>query len=742
VKALCPIICAIMLALGLGSAYCIAAEGAVGAVTPAEKETDAARQLRIYEEALMRGSTEQSRTDAAVELLRRGDDGAWELLLKALVSGDNPQAGHAVCRGLIESKSWSEGVRSRKEFLEPLIGMLVDEAGANARLAADALLVFKYREVAERLGKLARNTELKRQIRLNVVYALKLWPDKEAVLELVNLLDDADPEVAAAVANALPYWIPLGTDKQTILRELLRKSPDEIIKARLEGLQQQMGKLEDERDRWKKMYLAALDGDYEKSDEDAKGKMLVEKMPSELTSVRLWAVRKVAAFTGPQPREFRDNLLALISDKNREIRLAAAGALASMSKLDPAEKLLAQLKVERYSDVSLAIFDALGEACFFAFSPGSPVTLDESIRTETLTIAVRYIVSKDPETSAKGAEVMGKLLELNGLPKEDAQKYLGTLGARYADAKEKPGFLRGKLLNVMTRLCGRGAYQKDAAVLYGKFFIEGLAVKDDNAVRQAAAAGLVNIDKVVAFRLFKENALANDSSPVIRRLVINLAGELGRAEELIWLSERLDKNGEADSAWQAMRKILLREDAEEVRKWGLTLAAGSDRFGHAGEVLEMAEKKAEGQKDTKLLVAVRTNLRDWYTQRDDYAKVIVYCDKLLTTTTEPVEREKLELRLLDAYLRTADVVKVGQMMALRLGKGDMGVEDAFVSKIGAYLAVPDANAAAKTAVVEALVAIKPTEARPRWMSQLGVWQQMTKPKESPPVSTPATSSPG
>ena len=731
-----------MVAWGLGSAHCVGDEGAVGVVTTGEKETDAARQLRIYEEALMRGSTEQSRTDAAVELLRRGDNAAWELLLKALVSRDNPQAGHAVCRGLIESKSWSEGVRSRREFLEPLIGMLIDEAGENARLAADALLVFKYNEVAERLSNLARNAELKRQIRLNVVYALKLWPDKEAVLELVNLLDDADPEVAAAIANALPYWIPLGTDKQTILLELQRKSPDEIIKARLEGLQQQMGKLESERDMWKKMYLAALDRDYEKSEEDAKGKMLVEKMPNELTSVRLWAVRKVAGFTGPRPEEFRDKLLALISDKNREIRLATAGALVNMSVLNPAEKLLAQLKTETYSDVSLALFDALGEACFFAFSPGSPVTLDESIRTETLAMAARYIVSKDPETVAKGAEVTGKLLELNGLPKEDAKKHLELLAARYAGAEETSGSLRGKLLNVMARLCGRGAYQQDAAGLYGTSFVQGLAVKDDDTLRQAAAAGLVNIDPVVAFRLFKENALANDSSLVIRRLVIKLAGERGRAEELIWLSDRLDKNGEADPAWQAMRKILGREDAKEVLTWGRRLAAGSDKFGHAGEVLEIAEKKAEGQKDAELLATVRMSLRDWYSQRDDYAKVIVYCDKLLGTTTEPVEREKLQLRLLDAYLQTADVAKVGQLMASRLAKTDMGVEDAFVSKIGTFLTLPDANAAAKTAVVEALVAIKPAEARPRWMSQLNVWQQMTKPRETPAVPSTEATPPG
>ncbi len=210
----------------------------------------------------------------------------------------------------------------------------------------------------------------------------------------------------------------------------------------------------------------------------------------------------------------------------------------------------------------------------------------------------------------------------------------------------------------------------------------------------------------------------------------------------MWLSDRLEKNGESDPAWQAMRAILVREGAGEVLEWGRKLAAGSDKFGHAGELLELAEKKAEGQKDAALLAAARTSLRDWYWQRDDYAKVIVYCDKLLGTATEPVEREKLQLMLLDAYLQTADVAKVGQLMASRLAETDMGAEDAFVSKIGTFLSLAGGNAAVKTAVVEALVAIKPAEARPRWMSRLNVWRQMTNPPEIPAVPAPETTPPG
>lgn len=59
-------------------------------------ETDSARQLRIYKDALLRGASEQSRTDAATELLLRDDRASREILLQALVSKDNPAARQAV----------------------------------------------------------------------------------------------------------------------------------------------------------------------------------------------------------------------------------------------------------------------------------------------------------------------------------------------------------------------------------------------------------------------------------------------------------------------------------------------------------------------------------------------------------------------------------------------------------------------------------------------------------------------
>jgi HEAT repeat protein len=737
VKRLSPIISAVLAAvLSFGSA-CTAAEGTTTPVVATPTETDGARQLRIYEEALLRGASEQIRSDAAVELLRRSDNPSWEILLKAIVTKDNSPAREAICRGLIAARTWGKALRNPKPFLEPLVGVLVDGSETEAKLAAEALLIFNYSDVTERLGNLARTRALERQIRLNALYAMSLWPDKEALLEIVNLIDDPDIEIASAAAAALPYWIPPGTAKDTILLQIKDKSSDEIIRARAEGLQSQMRTIEAERNAWRKMYIDTLARDYEKADLTGKGAILVEKMASDLPPVRLWAVRKAGAFPGPYPPTFRDTLLALISDPNRSIRLAAANVLSSMSALDPAVRLLEQIKVEKYSDVKLAIFDALGEACFFAFSPGSGIKLDDSLRTETLTIAVAYLMGPDPAGAAQAAEVIGKLIELNGLPKQDALQYLQSLSARYSQDKDKPGIMRGTLLNVMARLSSAGSYRQTAAEMFGSFFVTGLSVKDDASVREAAALGLVGIDKAVAFRLFKENGAANDNSMLVRRTVIRLAGDLGGVDELGWLLSRVDSNGEAEPAWQAIQNILARQTAAVVLDWGRKLVTGEDKAGRARTLLETAEKKADVDKDAATLLGARRSLVDLYLKKKDYPKVVEYCNLLLASTTDPAQQQDLQVKILDSSLRSANTAKVVEMISAKLAAADIRTEDVYVAALARFFADPDVTAESKTTVLDAISAIKGEETKPNWAAQLALWRQMLR----PPGTTSTTATP-
>ena len=659
-------------------------------------ETDSARQLRIYKDALLRGASEQSRTDAATELLLRADRASREILLQALVSKDNPAARQAVCRGLISCRALGAVIKNRNDFREVLVGILIDEAGLGAELAAEAMLVFKYREISGRLEKLVRSGELDRRIRLNVVYALKLRTDKEAMSELIRLLDDTDEEVAGAAEKALQdaFGIPVGTDKEVwreILKDLQRKSPNEIRMERLLQQEVKMRKLELERDRWRVRYLAALDREYEGADETARGAFLAEKLGDEFTVVKLWALDKVSGRSSGMvlPAEFGARLIRLISDQDRSVRLATAKVLSKMSVLNPAQKLLAQFGVEEYDDVRLAIFEALGEACYYAFSPGSEIELPGEIKNETLELAGRYIIEKDAEKAKKGAEVIRKLLELAGLEPAQAQKYLGLVAGRYEQAKGEEGALRGELLGVMAMLCGRGGhYRVSAGKLFEKSFMEGLG-EEDNAIREAAVAGVINIDGGKALRVFKERGLVDDGSSIVRKAVIELAGQVGKEEDIGWLAKKIGSDEDGELAYQAVSEILVRQKAATVAEWAQKLSWGAESEGRVRDLLEMAEDKAAGEKAEDVLLAVRE-------------------------------------ALLEIYLDSGDAEKVGRLMAARLREKDLGGEDSLVAQIDGHLDSQEVEEEAKATLVGILEGIEienEESPRPKWAEQVEIWRQ-------------------
>lgn len=661
-----------------------------------ELQSDSARQLRIYKDALFRGASEQSRQDAAVELLLRADRASREILLEAFLSSDNEAARQAVCRGLINCRALGAVIRNRTDFRDGLVGILVDEGGLNARLAAEAMLVFKYRELSGRLEKLVRSGEVERRIRLNVVYALKIRPDKEALSELIRLLDDSDLEIAGAAESALQdsFGIPVGTRKEVwvkILEDLQRKSPNEIRRERLLQQETRMRKLQAERDVWQGLYLGSLDKEYEGIDEVSRGELLFERLGSEHTAVKLWALDKVSGRSAGTalPAEFGARLIGLISDRDRGVRLATARVLSKMSALNPAEKLLEQFGVEKYDDVRLAIFEALGEACYYAFSPGSEIELSVDVRNETLELSALYIIEKDGRKAKKGAEVIRKLLELSGLEAVRAQKYLGLIAGRSEQAGSEDGPLRGELLGIMSTLCGRSSYyRQEAAKLFEDAFVAGLGVNGDSAVRQASAAGLMNIDGVKALGMFKERGLADDSSGAIREAVIKLAGRVGKEEDLMWLAEKVGPTGEGQSAYAAIVEILGRQTASVVAEWAEQLERRGAGREQVRVLFELTEQKAVGEKAEDVLRSVRE-------------------------------------ALLGIYLASNDAVGVGRLMAARLGEQDIVAEDALAARIDSYLDSEEVELSAKEDLVEILEGIEiapDAGGRPMWAEQVKIWR--------------------
>jgi hypothetical protein len=257
------------------------------------------------------------------------------------------------------------------------------------------------------------------------------------------------------------------------------------------------------------------------------------------------------------------------------------------------------------------------------------------------------------------------------------------------------------LLGVMSKLCGKTGMRDLAGPMYEPAFSAGLADTGDAVVREAAAQGLVNVNKPQALRIFKERKLAEDSSLGVRRIMIILAGDVGDVDELNWLAERLGANGEAEAAWTSMSAILQRQGSTVILNWVELLKGNAAHAAKVTELLSLAETRLQAEKNAEQLRAVR-------------------------------------IELLNRYLSTGDTVRAVGVFSRRLiEQKDLEANDSFVEVIREYLDSELVAADNKISLINAFGAlIPPTGASwPKWLAQLKTWQ-----KQFLPV-TPGTPAP-
>lgn len=664
-------------------------------VVKAKADAEAADKLRFVKTTLLNGPTVQLRLDAAVALLYSKEKAARQILIETLAVKESSPARQAICNTIINSR---QAIVDKDDFLKPLLAILAESNGKDAKFAAQATLIFEFSEIDDALTKMAVTAENGRDVRLNALYALKLRPvEKQAVAAIASLISDLDKQVAQAARQALPYWIPAGMNRPEILRYLKRLSRDEISRKWIDFQEKEVRRLENERQKWQKLYLSSLSREYDNADDTEKGNILLGRLGSDLSAVRLWALEKVSTLSPSVviPPQFNTQLLGLLSDSDRNVRLITARMFYRMSKRNPAEKLLDQFKVEEYDDIKLELFKTLGEACYYAFL-GRKIDLSEEIRSSTLIIAEQYLGENDPDKAAVAAEVIRKMLEPNGIELTLVKKYLKLVSARFAIAQGNDPKLAAEILGVMASLCGQPAHRGITSKLYGTYFLNGLENKDNEAVRRTSVAGLINIDKTTAFEELKAKSLMDDPSENIRMAVIKLAGETGKSEDINWLLDKLQANGESPMAWEAIKEILQRQKAAEIFAWTNKPAVAKLSQDRRMVLLVMAEKKAEQEKNAKVINAVRTKLR-------------------------PIQ--------LDAYLKAAAFDKAGQIIADRLKEADMSVANPLARVIEAFMS--SASLQQKTALVKELTAVSSTElnskGRPVWQTLLAKWKKMLAP---------------
>ncbi len=628
-----------MLVCGLALAADKSTVPTAGADAGVSVEDEAARQLRIYRDALRQGSSDSIRLDAAMGLLVRDDEISRQTLLETLSTPDNPAAQSAVCRALIKGRGVG-AVSISKAYFIPLVDAVKSTDSALARLAADALLMYDYQDAGTALAEIARSGDLEKQPRLNSIYALQIRPEVEAIKDLIGLLNDPDVDIVRAAELALQeaYGLPPGTKIavwENLLKELDKKSPAQI---RLERLVRQEMRLREallERDQWQKLYLGALDKEYEQTAVLVRSSYLLDKLNSGNVEIRVWALEKLRLSPVESVSNLSEKLLSMLSDENRRVRFMTARVLTTMSALNPAEKLLEQYDRETDPQVALALFEALGEACFFAFSPGSKLDVSAQIKTRTLTLAKFYTAQSDPEMARRGAEVLRKMLELGGLTTGEIKDYLKVIADRYQQEFQKKGAIRGDLLVIMAKLCGTGFPKNEASKLYKGSFEEALLSDDVNSqIRQAAAMGLVNVDKISALATFKKINLIADSSPAVTQIAAGLVGEIGTPDDIVWLMSLPTANGQTELVEKSILSILKRAELEDVLDWANQIEKmdkNATEKGYVGDILKLAEEKATAIADEKKLIYIQYKVLKWMSDIGDYDQSTIYWNKLYKT---------------------------------------------------------------------------------------------------------------
>lgn len=702
--------------------------GAGGAVLLGAQE-DPGRQLRVYSEALMQGSSEEVRVDAAIGLLLRQDAAGRDVLVRALRASDNPLARASVCRALIRSRGLGGTVVPADLFVEPLIEVLTGSDEGVSKLAAEALLIYRFSDIEGPLMSVIKDTQRDIKVRLRGIYALQVRTEPQAFRLLIQLMDEPNPEIQQAAERALQesFGIPVGTGRQvwtTILEQLRQKSPEDIRRERLLRQEMRLREIQEERDRWQRLYLSALDNEFELQPPEVRGRYLLERLNSDLAPIRLWALRKMNRLSGDVEPALRERLLVLLGDPEREVRLQTARVLTTMSVLNPAEKLLEQHKKETDSQVSMAIFEALGEACYFALSPGSNITLPESMPNEVLELAANYLRNEQAAAARLGGEVMRKLLERVNIDSAQSAVYLGSLADRYRQAVSAGGALAGDLLMIMARLSSQG-YQKElAGQLFQEIFKEAITDKNNPEIRLAGATGLIGIDRNEAFRAFKEYGLASDSNSSIRQMVYELAGQVGDKEDLEWLSRQIGGNGASDVAWQAFRAILQKQRAAVCVDWAKRGAEQGFLPERQRFIWDLAEQKAAAESSRALLEEIWTNQMKLAETAKDYAQILEISKRIKAGNARPEFVDTANLVAFRAAVLLRQYAVAESILKEVLARGDIGKSHPIATFIESYFSTPDVKEADKADFVKGLKENTISPNYPEWSVQVQNWTEV------------------
>lgn len=700
-------------------------------------------QLRLYKTALLENPNAKNRLDAACLLLVSENPEARKILLDVLALADNPAARTAVCEALSPTRLWQTPIKSKEDFIKPLVGVITsEEKDFNlVKLAAEATLVFGYSQVQMELEKAVADSSLSVAVRTNVIYAMRRHPDKQAVIKLFSLMDSGEPQIVDEARKALAaVGVTVSPDpavrRQTLL-ELQQRDAEVFLRERVIRQETRIRENEAERESVWKKYLADKTTLYNlQGTEDAKVKFLATHLAERETRVKLWALDRLEELrVGTSKAKFsavETQLKDLVSDPSRDVRLSTARRLASLWELNVAKPLLDQMNVEQDEQVRREILVALREACYTSLGDTAPgPRIPDEIRTGTLAWGVRFLNEADPEKARVGADVIGKLLEPKGMKPEDVNNYLGTLAQRYARMNPANDItLRGYLLSAMGGLCSsRSACREQAAKLFGAVFDQALVDKTES-VRLVAMDGVLNAnaDKLVALRKLRKD-LGADPSVKIRLKLIDLAGNGGEQQELDWLAEKLGAADESEQAWEAMLDIFQRSPTALLTDWTVKIKSPNAAVKLTPEKLiqffALVRQKAQGESKPDLLKEAQASLADLYVATKSYKEASDCLRSLIAAGPTGQELARFQVQLLQVYLELGNAEAARTLIANYLaGKDfDLSPEGSVAKCIETHLGHPTTINPGELLESLQQVQVGDPQVRQTWQALLSRWAE-------------------
>lgn len=701
----------------------------VGAEAQTEVENDLAadaepnEQLEINREALLRGSSEQIRIKAAQLMLQDETAPARRILLDTLGQSENVAAVAAICRAMAQARAQESSIAKPQELLVPLIHVLTEGNGELGGLAAQASVFFGYDVLGPALEAIVGDPNLPATTRLNAVSALRLQPDKRAVIRLLSLVDDQDEQVAEKARGGLhALGMPVGrnqAERKAITLQLQRKSKDDFLRDYVVGQEKRIQTEQQEVAAWRQLYLESQDRLYAALTEDAqRGAFLIDHLKANQSARRGWALAKAyewrMAAGSSLPEAMTPVLLGLVADKDRSVRLTTARLLSKMGDAESAQILLDRLEVEPDVEVRSALFVALGMACDIALMEGTDGSVPPEVKRKTLEWAARFLAQSDAGQVREGADVIGRLLTKNGLSGEEVGRYLELLKQRFlSEDLTENSSAQADLLGTMASLCqARSTCRVQAVKLFRDLFDDALGDSNDR-IRKNAVEGLLHVDKTRTLERLRAE-YPNDSSAAIRQQLMEAAVEVGGGVDLLWLMERLTQAQDRLMAWQAISSIAGRLDGQDLETWlkGVLTEESPLSADQAISLLQSAERKAVAEKRTASRDWILRSLATQQQRKGDPGAAAKTLVKLISSENEQAEAS-VKGELVKLYLEAGQIDEAIKLVEAHLAQSDLKAGDPMLAGIEAYLG-NEAQAGRKESVAKLAGGVTSSEPRPYW----------------------------